>query len=293
MIIALIEFRDSCHNKGDFGDRQIMIPTNQNPAPLLSVRNLTLQIDHGPGSYFPVKEVSFDVGAGKTLALIGESGSGKTLTALALIGLLPKNVKRVDGEIWFENREISSIGASYFRELRGKEIAMIFQEPVSSLNPVFRVGTQITDVIKTHLKTSSSHAKQKTIELFQHVGLEDPAWVFRAYPHELSGGMAQRVMIAMALSCGPKLIIADEPTTALDVITQIQILDLIRDLQQEHEFGLLFISHDMNVVSAMADSITVMSEGRVVARGKTQEILDSTHNPVRAFIGEDCVQPGN
>ncbi len=245
---------------------------------LLRVENLTIRIDQPHGGFLAVDDVSFELGEGETLALVGQSGSGKTMTALSLIGLLPRQARKVNGEVWFAHRRISSGGKASFKQLRGRDIAMIFQEPHCALNPVFRAGTQVVDVMKTHLRISSKSAKLKVLELFEHVGLSDPIWTYQAYAHQLSGGMAQRVMIAMALSCGPRLIIADEPTTALDVSTQLQILRLIKNLQEQHRFSLLLISHDISVVSALADSVIVMSGGKIVDRGDVRQILDHPDN---------------
>lgn len=247
--------------------------------PLLRVKNLTVHFDHPHSNVAILHNVCFDLQAGKTLALVGESGSGKTMTALALLGLLPKRAQQTSGEIWFGGKKITREGNQSFEKLRGKQIAMIFQEPGAALNPVFRVGGQIKDVIRTHLGCSSKTAKTRTIELLRTVGFVAPHVIYKAYPHQLSGGMAQRVMIAMALSCNPNLIIADEPTTALDVITQKQILKLIADLQEEHQFALLLISHDIKVVAALADSVVVMHHGKIVERGQTKQVLCHAREP--------------
>lgn len=247
------------------------------PTLLLSVSNLTIQSGKKGATNTLVDDVSFSLEAGKTLALTGESGSGKTITSLALLGLLPETLLQPRGEIRFKGHVLSHRGKHRFAQVRGEKIAMIFQEPLASLNPVFRIGDQITDVLKTHLRLSFESARERVLMLFDQVDLDDPGRIFSAYPHQLSGGMAQRVMIAMALSCNPELIIADEPTTALDVLTQIKILDLITKLQKVHEFALLLISHDTDVAARMADSILRMDAGRIV---KTDQQCEVTSLPL-------------
>ncbi|HEX9653416.1 MAG TPA: ABC transporter ATP-binding protein [bacterium] len=246
---------------------------------LLRVRNLCVHVQSSSQSVFSVQDVFFDIHPAETVALVGESGSGKTLTALALLGLLPNAAHQTAGEILFKGKQLPSA------RLRGRHVAMIFQNPSAALNPVIRVGHQIEDVIRTHLRLSAKQAKGETLNLLKLAGLIDGGWVYRAYPHQLSGGMAQRVMIAMALSCKPDLIIADEPTTALDVITQNQILAQIRALQAEHGFALLLISHDMNVVARLADTIVVMRAGRMVESGPAQQLLhDPQHTYTRTLL---------
>ncbi len=210
--------------------------------------------------------------------MVGPSGSGKTLTALALLGLLPKDVSLAAGEIWFAERNLCVDPGKALRSVRGREISIIFQDPQPALNPVFRVGDQIFDVVKTHLSLNSTQAKERILALFERTGLADPAQVYMSYPHQLSGGIAQRVMIAMALSCGPKLLIADEPTTALDVVTQMQILSLLRKLQQEQKIAMLVISHDLQVVQMLAESLLVMENGQIVESGNTADLLRNPQN---------------
>ncbi|MFQ6112482.1 MAG: ABC transporter ATP-binding protein [bacterium] len=252
---------------------------------LLDVRNLTVRFDQPVHGFFAIQDVCFNMQFGETLALVGESGSGKTMTALALLNLLPKRARLLSGEIKFMEKRVAEKGDFSFEQLRGKHIAMIFQEAQAALNPVFHVGTQMTDVIQTHLKLPVKAAKYRAIELLENVGFTNPNLVFRSYPHQLSGGMAQRVMIATALSCTPQLIIADEPTTAVDVTTQNQLLNLIKDLQREHHFALLLISHDMGVVTALADSIIVMKAGKIIERGETTHLLAHARHPyTRALI---------
>lgn len=240
--------------------------------PLLRVRNLSVVFKQPHLTFIALQKVSFELYPGKTLALVGESGSGKTITALSLLGLLPQTAES-NGEICFAGKQLDCKNKKSFDRIRGSQIATIFQEPAAALNPVFQVGKQILDVIRTHQNISRRVAKERVIKIFEQVRLPEPDWVYGSYPHQLSGGMAQRVMIAMALSCAPKLIIADEPTTALDVTTQLQILKLISNLQKEHGFALLLISHDINVVAQLADSIAVMRAGEIIERGDTKELM--------------------
>lgn len=240
---------------------------------LLSVNNLTIEIDHSSHSFYAIQDICFTIQLGETLALVGESGSGKTMTALAILGLLPKRGRLIRGEIKFADQRVTEKGEFSYKHLRGKHIAMIFQDAPAALNPVFQVGTQITDVIKTHLKLRSKSAKERTYALLEKVGFSQPEVIYRAYPHQLSGGMAQRIFIAMALSCEPQIIIADEPTSAVDVSIQKQILKLIKDLQRQHQFALLLISHDIGLVRALSDSVIVMKTGKIVERGETKQLL--------------------
>lgn len=256
---------------------------------MFTVKNISFFMRQFQNKVFEVKNVSFEVSAGQTLALLGESGSGKTLTALATIGLLPKQAEKIEGEIWLEGSRFFVGRQSSIGRLRGKKVTMIFQSPLSALNPVFTAGTQILDVIKTHAKLSNSEAIDRSMSLFENVGFSHPEKIYHAYPHQLSGGMAQRVMIAMALSCNPKLIIADEPTTALDVTTQIQILELIKDLQKQYNFGLLLISHDIGVVAEMANDIVIMHNGEIVEAGMKTAILENPKSEyTRSLLVNSC-----
>ncbi len=245
---------------------------------LLEVRNLSVHIEHPNQNFFAIRDIFFNIQHGETLALVGESGSGKTMTALALMNLLPKWARVISGEIKFKGEVVAEAGKCTFERLRGKHVAMIFQEAQAALNPAFCVGTQIADVIQTHLKMRSKAVRKRVLELLKSVGFTNPNLVYKSYPHQLSGGMAQRVMIAMALSCHPELIIADEPTTSLDVTTQLQILKLIKNLQKEYQFALLLISHDIGLVSALADSILVMKTGNIIERGDAKLILTQPHH---------------
>jgi len=202
------------------------------------------------------------------------------MTALTLLDLLPAAARVVGGNVFWDGQQLLGNGKSQLSKLRGRHIAMIFQNAVSALNPVFRIGAQISDIIRTHLPMSRKAARQKALALFEQVGLNRPAQIFAAYPHQLSGGMSQRVMIAIALSCHAELIIADEPTTALDKTTQVQILRLLKRLQQEQRFGLMLISHDIGWVSAMADTVAVMKSGAFVEQGPAARILQ---NPAHSY----------
>ncbi|CAN5382766.1 ABC transporter ATP-binding protein [soil metagenome] len=227
-----------------------------------------------------VKGISFEIGRNRTVALVGESGSGKSVTAMSILRLLPENAIVAPGsQIVYAGRNLIDQPASTLRSLRGHDIAMVFQDPMSSLNPVLTVGDQIAETLKLHLDLSGSEAWKRAGELLGEVGLPDPVQRLRAYPHELSGGQQQRVMIAMAIACEPKLLIADEPTTALDVTVQRQILDLLAKLQQKHHMSLLFISHDLGVVGEIADDVIVMRNGVIVEAGDVDTIFGNPKDP--------------
>jgi oligopeptide/dipeptide ABC transporter ATP-binding protein len=242
---------------------------------LLDVRNLRTYFHVLDGTVPAVDGVSFQLKRGETLGIVGESGSGKSVTALSIMRLLdipPAEI--VEGsEIWFDGKEILSLPLDRMRRLRGSEMAMIFQEPLTSLNPVFTVGDQISEQVRLHLKVSKREAWDRAIESLRLVGINSPERRVRQYPHELSGGMRQRVMIAMALSCEPKLLIADEPTTALDVTIQAQILELLKSIQQRTGSALMLITHDLGVVAEMVNNVTVMYAGEVVESGTVHEVL--------------------
>jgi ABC-type glutathione transport system ATPase component len=238
---------------------------------VLVVKDLTVSI----GGRRVIDDMSFDLHSGSILALVGESGSGKTLTALSILDLLPGTAIRERGEIIFRGRNIFDLKAEDIRKIRGNDIAMVFQEPFTALNPVMRVGDQISEAIVVHKKYAGSQVTERVKELLDMVKLS-PETVLR-YPHELSGGMRQRVILAMALSCDPNVLILDEPTTALDVSIQKQILDLIKRIQEENKFGILFITHDFSVVNMIADEACVMRQGSVVERGTKEEVLKHPH----------------
>jgi oligopeptide/dipeptide ABC transporter ATP-binding protein len=232
------------------------------------------------GTVKAVDGISFSIGRGRTLGVVGESGCGKSVTALSIMRLLDIPPARIaSGEILFEGRDLLRLKEDDVRKLRGKEIAMIFQEPMTSLNPVFRVGDQVAEAVRQHLDVSKSEAADRAVEALRRVGISYPERRARQYPHELSGGMRQRVMIAMGLSCEPKLLIADEPTTALDVTIQAQILELIRELQDETGAALMLITHDLGVVAEMVDEVMVMYAGRVVEHGTADEVLLEPKHP--------------
>ncbi|WP_418459145.1 ABC transporter ATP-binding protein [Brucella intermedia] len=248
---------------------------NTVPNGLLRVEQQTISFRSG-GIWTPVvHSASFDVAAGETVALVGESGSGKSVTAMSILGLLPKGQSRCDGKIFFKDKNLSTFDPKEMQALRGNDIAMIFQEPMTSLNPVLTCGYQIAETLAVHRKFCLTDARKETIKLFERVGIPDAARRFNEYPHRLSGGMRQRVMIAMALACKPSLLIADEPTTALDVTIQAQILSLIKELQHEEGMAVLFITHDMGVVAEISDRTVVMNRGHIVEIGSTIEIFDA------------------
>lgn len=237
---------------------------NKVEQPILQIKDLKTYFHTENGVIPSVNGVSFDVRAGETIAIVGESGCGKSVTSLSIMGLVGAPGKIEGGEILFQGEDLTKLKKQELRKLRGNDIAMIFQEPLTSLNPLFTVGNQISESIKLHQKVGKAEAKQKSIEMLKKVGIPRPDKVFSSYPHSLSGGMRQRVMIAMALSCNPKLLIADEPTTALDVTIQAQILELMRGLTREFNTSIMIITHDLGVVAEMVDTVVVMYAGEVV-----------------------------
>ena len=247
--------------------------------PLLSVRDLTVAFDTRRGSFEAVRNVSFDVPAGKTLGVVGESGSGKSVTAMALMQLLPDAATVMSGSVKFDGRELRALGERDMQKVRGREIAMVFQDPMASLNPILTIGHQIMEPLRLQLRLDKKTARAKAEELLAVVRIPSPSAIMRSYPHELSGGMRQRVMIAIALSCGPKLLIADEPTTALDVTTQAQILELLRDLQERMHMSVLLITHDLGVVAEFADEVMVMYAGRAVERSPVAALFAKPGHP--------------
>jgi len=249
-------------------------------APLLSVRDLSVHF----GASAAVDKVSFDLAAGETLALVGESGSGKSVTALSLLGLQPPAAS-VSGHIAFEGRDLVQADPAQLRAIRGNQVGMIFQEPMSSLNPVHTIGKQIGEMLAVHQGLRRNAARARTLELLDAVGIPDPQRRIDDFPHQLSGGQRQRAMIAMALANEPKLLIADEPTTALDVTVQAQALDLLKSLQQTHGMALLFITHDLSIVRRIADKVCVMTEGRIVESGSTDTIFSApTHDYTQRLL---------
>jgi peptide/nickel transport system ATP-binding protein/oligopeptide transport system ATP-binding protein len=251
------------------------------PAPLLQVRDLQTTFQLGPRTRIrAVDGVSFDVRPGETLAIVGESGSGKSVTALSIMGLLPKGIGSITGgSIRLKGRELTELDDRQMRAIRGKEIGMIFQEPMTSLNPVHTIGAQISEVLIRHERLSASAARKRAIEMLDLVGIPEPKKRVDNYPHQMSGGMRQRAMIAMALSCEPSLLIADEPTTALDVTIQAQMLDLMQDLQRKMGMAIMFITHDLGVVAEIADRVVVMYAAQVVESAPVQAIFDNPRMP--------------
>jgi oligopeptide transport system ATP-binding protein len=248
--------------------------------PLLEVKNLQTQFFTQDGVVKAVDDVSFYVMPGETLGVVGESGSGKSMTGLSIMRLIPNPPgKIVNGEVTFNGRDIIKMSEEQVRSIRGNDIAMIFQDPMTSLNPVLTINRQISESLQLHMGMNKSQAKTRSIELLSMVGIPNPESRVDQYPHQFSGGMRQRVMIAMALSCNPKLLIADEPTTALDVTIQAQILDLMRNLQSETGAGVILITHSMGVVAGMADRVQVMYAGHIVETAKTEEIFANPRHP--------------
>lgn len=259
--------------------------------PLLTVESLSVEFTSEEGVVQAVREVSFSLGAGETMGLVGESGSGKSVTALSIMGLLSRRAARVTGgHIWFEHPELGrldllQLSDRQMQQVRGRHIGMIFQEPMTSLNPVKRCGEQVEEVLLWHRQARGGEAKQRVLKLFEEVRLPQPERIFRAYPHQLSGGQRQRVMIAMAIACKPRLLIADEPTTALDVTVQNSILDLLQQLQQSHGMSVIFITHDLGVVGLIASRAAVMLRGSIVEQGSIKKIFKSASHPyTRALV---------
>ncbi|MBT7099215.1 ABC transporter ATP-binding protein, partial [Candidatus Poribacteria bacterium] len=252
---------------------------------LLSIRGLRTHFFLDEGTVRAVDGVDLDVRRGRTLGIVGESGCGKSVTAFSILRLVARPGRIVDGDVTLHRdsgrvalTELDEDGPE-IRDIRGAEIAMIFQEPMTSLSPVHTVGSQIVEAVRLHTDLRGANARARAVEVLGHVGIPDPATRFRQYPHEMSGGMRQRAMIAMALSCRPSLLIADEPTTALDVTIQAQILELMRDLQAETGMSIMLITHDLGVIAETADEVAVMYLGRVVESGKTERIFDSPQHP--------------
>lgn len=255
--------------------------TNTTNETLLSVRNLQVDFRSGKKSYVTaVSHVSFDLHAGEVLGIVGESGCGKSVTANSIMRLLPKETALIrDGEILFKGKDILKMNDAELRDLRGKHIGMIFQEPMSSLNPVYRIEHQMTEMLKAHRHLSHAEAHAECLKNLEAVGIPDPARVLQQYPHQLSGGMRQRIMIAMVLSVRPEIIIADEPTTALDVTIQGQILDLLIQLREKYGTAIIIITHDMGVVAEIADRVLIMYGGNVMETGSATQIFDDPTHP--------------
>ena len=254
---------------------------------LLEVKDLRTHFFTREGAVRAVDGISFSVDKGGTLGIVGESGCGKSVTALSIMGLLPRPPARiVEGSVEFGGRDLTKLSDRQLEDVRGKEIAMIFQDPMTSLNPTLKIKTQITEVLDRHFGYSKDEAKRRAVELLEEVQIPNAAERLDDYPHRFSGGMRQRVMIAIALACNPKVLIADEPTTALDVTVQAEILDLLEDLRRDHEMGLILITHDMGVVAEVADEVAVMYAGQIVEQAQTLELFDHPEHPyTEALLG--------
>ncbi|MFC1782252.1 ABC transporter ATP-binding protein [Planctomycetota bacterium] len=247
---------------------------------LIEIRNVSTHFMTAAGEVKAVDGISFSLSAGKTMALVGESGCGKSVTGLSIMRLIPEPPGKIaEGEIIYQGHDLLKLSEKQMRGMRGNEIAMIFQEPMSSLNPVYSVGSQIVEAIKLHQNIKGKAAWERAVEMLRRVGIADPSRRARAYPHQLSGGMRQRVMIAIALSCGPALLIADEPTAALDVTIQAQILDLLKQLQKLNNMSILLISHDLAVVAEYADTVAVMYLGRIVESAPARDLYVNPRHP--------------
>ena len=251
---------------------------------LLEIRNLTVCFDTAKGPFKAVDGVDLSVSEREVLAIVGESGSGKSVAMLAVMGLLPPTATVTADAMLYDGRDLLAMGATEKRKIIGRDIAMIFQEPIASLNPCFTVGFQMAEVLRAHLGLTRAEARARSVELFSQVGIPDPEERLSAFPHQMSGGQCQRVMIAMAIACNPRLLIADEPTTALDVTIQKQILDLLVSLQQKYGMGLIMITHDMGVVAETADRVVVQYAGRQVESARVDALFADPHHPYTAAL---------
>ncbi|MGF1599786.1 MAG: ABC transporter ATP-binding protein [Acidimicrobiales bacterium] len=260
-------------------------------APLLEVRDLAIAFDTPRGVAEAVSGSSFTIAAGERVGMVGESGSGKSLTGLSLLGLAPA-AARISGEVLLEGRNLLALPERELRTLRGTQVSMVFQEPMTALDPVFTVGQQIGSTLRAHHEVSRAEARARSIELLAEVGIPEPARRYREYPHQLSGGMRQRAMIAMALVCEPRLLVADEPTTALDVTIQAQVLDLIVKLSEERGTAVLLITHDLGVVAETCDRVLTMYAGQIVEEGSVDEALEFPRHPYTAGLLAAIPRPG-
>jgi peptide/nickel transport system ATP-binding protein len=260
---------------------------------LLEVDNLHTQLHLAQGSASVVDHVSFALGSSRTLALVGESGCGKTMTAYSILRLLPSPPAAISGgRIIFQGENLLALSEPHMRRIRGGRISMIFQEPLTSLNPVFKIGLQIAETLQVHKNMSKKNALEQAGQLLQDVGIPSPVQRLKDYPHQLSGGMRQRVMIAMAIACKPQLLIADEPTTALDVTVQAQIMDLLTGLQQRHQMALLLITHDLGIVAEAADDVAVMYAGRILEYTDVHTLFANPCNPYTQGLLNSLPRPG-
>ncbi len=254
-------------------------------APLLDVAQLKTVFHTRSGAVHAVNSVSFSVAPGELVGVVGESGSGKSVTMMSLMNLLPRSAEIVGGEVLFEGRDVRAMNRAELLRLRGRDVGFVFQDPMTSLNPVFTVGRQITERLRKHMNISRAEARVRAAELLSLVGISDATRRLQDYPHQFSGGMRQRVVIAIALACDPKLLIADEPTTALDVTIQAQIIALVRDLRQKLDMGIVWITHDLGVVAGIADRVIVMYAGQIVEQGPVRELFARPQHPyTRALL---------
>ena len=260
---------------------------------LLQVQDLQLEFKTARGILKALNNITFDVKPREVFGLVGETGCGKTVTGLSILRLLPKSARITNGSILFNEKDLLKASLKEMETLRGNDIAMIFQDPSSSLNPVFTIGSQMERVIRQHTQMNAQAAKSRATEMLTKVGLPDVQRMLAAYPHQLSGGQQQRVMIAMALSCNPKLLIADEPTTALDVTIQAQILRLLRDLQEQFEFSVILITHNLGVVAQTCDRLAVLYAGRVAEIGSTADIFNDPQHPYTRGLMNAIPRPGS
>jgi len=261
----------------------------------LDIRNVSVDIYSDSGVLHPVKNVSLQVPEGKILGIVGESGSGKSLLARTIMRLADQRKNNINcrGEIWFDGINLMTLGEQDMRPWRGRRISMVFQDPMTSLNPVLPVGWQVSEVFTTHLNCSNREAKSKALELFNQLGLAEADKLYHRFPHQLSGGMKQRVMIAIAIALQPALIIADEPTTALDVTLQAQILSQLKRLQQDYGTTIIIISHDMGVIAGIADHVAVMKQGQIVEYNDCYSLFDAPQHPyTKKLLAASCLEPG-
>ncbi len=272
------QLTEPCGNKDQVGERRSKMSSSQNI--LLRIENLSVDFKTDDGTVNAVKNISFHIPKGKTVGLVGESGSGKSVTSLAIMRLIPNPPGKItNGSCFFEGKDLLKLSESEMRQVRGNKISMIFQEPMTSLNPVFTVGDQIAETLILHQRLDKKQALAKSLSLLDQVGIPHPEERINSYPHELSGGQRQRVMIAMAIACEPDLLIADEPTTALDVTIQKQILDLLADLQKKYKMSILFITHDLGVIADIADEVVVMYRGDIVENESSHELFTKPKHP--------------